>query len=340
MQVSDFHYELPSHLIAKHPTPIRSASRLMHLDAATGEINHYRFSDLHGLLNADDLLVFNNTRVIAARMYGKKDTGGKVEILIERIVDENCAKAQIRCSRSPLPGSEILLENSSVKVRVKARNGPFFELLFPEPGVAAIADEFGHMPLPPYIDRQDDIEDRERYQTIYATQDGAVAAPTSGLHFDEALFAGLQRRGVKKTEVTLHVAAGTFQPVRVDKVEDHQMHAEWVQVPACVCDAVQGCRQVNGRVVAVGTTSVRSLETASCTGSLVPFTGDTDIFIYPGYQFNVVDAMITNFHLPGSTLIMLISAFAGSNEIKRAYQVAIRESYRFFSYGDAMLITR
>ncbi|MCZ6501700.1 MAG: tRNA preQ1(34) S-adenosylmethionine ribosyltransferase-isomerase QueA [Gammaproteobacteria bacterium] len=340
MQVSDFHYELPSHLIAKHPTPIRSASRLMHLNVANGEIAHYQFSDLPTLLDANDLLVFNNTRVIPARLFGKKESGGQVEILLERIVDTNSAKAQIRSSKSPLPGSEISLDNSSIKVRVKGRDGPFYNLVFPDPGVSEIAEELGHMPLPPYIDREDEIEDRERYQTIYATRDGAVAAPTSGLHFDDALFAELERRGIGKVEVTLHVGAGTFQPVRVEKIEDHRMHAEWLQVPATVCDEVKGCRKANGRVVAVGTTSVRSLESASETGLLAPFEGDTDIFIYPGYEFRSVDAMITNFHLPGSTLIMLVSAFAGMDNVKHAYNVAIQESYRFFSYGDAMLITR
>ncbi len=340
MQVSDFDYELPSHLIAKHPTPVRSASRLMHLDAATGNISHYQFSDLPDLLDADDLLVFNNTRVIPARLYGKKETGGRVEILIERILDAHSVKAQVRSSKSPLPGSEIVLDNSSVKVQVKGRDGPFFELVFPKPGVTQITNELGHVPLPPYIDRDDELADRERYQTIYASRDGAVAAPTSGLHFDEALFVELKRKQVGRAEVTLHVGAGTFQPVRVDKVEDHQMHAEWLQVNQEVCSAVENCHAAGGRTVAVGTTSVRSLESASAAGALAPFEGDTNIFIYPGYEFRSVDAMITDFHLPESTLVMLVSAFAGKEYIKQAYNVAIQESYRFFSYGDAMLITR
>ncbi len=340
MQVSDFNYELPSQLIAKHPTPIRSASRLMHLDAVTGNISHYQFSDLPGLLEADDLLVFNNTRVIPARLYGKKETGGQVEILIERILDTHSVKAQVRSSKSPLPGSEIILENSYVKVQVKGRGEPFFELVFPDPGVTQITNELGHVPLPPYIDRDDEVVDRERYQTIYASRDGAVAAPTSGLHFDQTLFAELEQKQVRRAEVTLHVGAGTFQPVRVDKVEDHQMHAEWLQVNQEVCSAVSDCHAAGGRVVAVGTTSVRSLESASASGHLDPFEGDTDIFIYPGYEFRSVDAMITNFHLPESTLVMLVSAFAGKENIKQAYNVAIQESYRFFSYGDAMLITR
>jgi S-adenosylmethionine:tRNA ribosyltransferase-isomerase len=340
MQVSDFSFELPEHLIAKHPTAVRSSSRLLHLDATTGEINHYQFNELPSLLNPKDLLVFNNTRVIPARLFGQKETGGKVEILLERLLGSHSAKAQIRSSKTPKPGSLIQLENSAIKIQVTGREGSFFMLEFPDPGVSAIATEMGHMPLPPYIDREDEIEDRERYQTIYASQEGAVAAPTSGLHFDEALFKTLEQNGVQKAEVTLHVGAGTFQPVRVDKVEDHEMHSEWLDVPEAACHAVKQCREANGRVVAVGTTSVRSLESASAQGQLAPFQGDTNIFIYPGYEFKSVDAMVTNFHLPGSTLIMLVSAFAGSENIRHAYEVAIQESYRFFSYGDAMLITR
>jgi S-adenosylmethionine:tRNA ribosyltransferase-isomerase len=340
MQVSDFQFDLPDHLIAKYPTAVRSASRLMHLDAATGSITHYQFNELPSLLDAGDLMVFNNTRVIPARFYGRKQTGGRVEILLERILGTHSAKAQLRSSKSPADGSEILIDNSSVKVRVTGRDGSFFDLEFPDPGVSEIARLYGHMPLPPYIDREDELEDRERYQTVYASREGAVAAPTSGLHFDEPLLAELGRRGIDRTEVTLHVGAGTFQPVRVEKVEDHQMHAEWLDVPHSVCDAVRSCRDRGGKVVAVGTTSVRSLESASRSGTLAPFQGDTRIFIYPGYTFKSVDTMITNFHLPGSTLIMLVSAFAGLDNIRHAYQEAIRESYRFFSYGDAMLITR
>jgi len=340
MQVSDFSFELPDHLIAKHPIAIRSASRLLHLDASSGDISHYQFNELASLLSPEDLLVFNNTRVIPARLFGRKETGGKVEILLERILNSHSAKAQIRSSKTPKPESEILLDNSSVKVKVLGRDGSFFILQFPDPGVSAIANELGHMPLPPYIDREDGKEDRERYQTIYASKEGAVAAPTSGLHFDDSLFATLEDKGVKKTELTLHIGAGTFQPVRVENIEDHEMHSEWLDVPEAACSAVEQCREGNGRVVAVGTTSVRSLESASAMGKLTPFQGDTNIFIYPGYEFKSVDAMVTNFHLPGSTLIMLVSAFAGSKNIRHAYEVAIQESYRFFSYGDAMLITR
>lgn len=340
MQVSDFHFELPEALIAKHPTAVRSASRLLHLDAATGVIKHYQFSDLVSLLDPKDLLVFNNTRVIPARFFGKKATGGKVEILLERITGSHTAKAQIRSSKSPPVDSEIFIDESPYKVLVTGREGSFFNLRFPDPGVSQIASDHGHMPLPPYIDREDELADRERYQTVYSSVEGAVAAPTSGLHFDESLLAQLQDKGLARTEVTLHVGAGTFQPVRVDKVEDHTMHSEWIDVGAEVGEAVKERRAQGGRVVAVGTTSVRSLESASSKGSLQPFKGDTNIFIYPGYEFQSVDAMITNFHLPGSTLLMLVSAFAGSENIKRAYAEAIKESYRFFSYGDAMLITR
>ncbi|MFP6805675.1 MAG: tRNA preQ1(34) S-adenosylmethionine ribosyltransferase-isomerase QueA [Pseudomonadales bacterium] len=340
MQVSDFQFELPEHLIAKHPTPVRSESRLMHLDAATGVICHYQFSDLPSLIEPEDLMVFNNTRVIPARFFARKATGGRVEILLERIIDSHHAKAQIRSSKSPGAGVELTLDNSSIKVVVTGRDGSFFNLEFPDPGVSEIANELGHMPLPPYIDREDELEDRERYQTVYASKEGAVAAPTSGLHFDDALLSELAAKGVNREEVTLHVGAGTFQPVRVDKLEDHEMHVEWLNVSSSVCDSVNACRHRNGRVVAVGTTSVRSLESASASGELSPFEGDTNIFIYPGYEFRSVDAMITNFHLPGSTLIMLVSAFAGMQNIQHAYQTAIKESYRFFSYGDAMLITR
>lgn len=343
MRVSDFQFELPDHLIAKYPTEVRSASRLLHLDVASGEIYHYHFHDLPQLLAPPDLLVFNNTKVIPARMFGQKSTGGQVEILLERLIDAQRALVQIRSSKSPKAGSEITLHDSdgvsNVVLKIISKDDSFYSVLFPEPGVMAIAERYGHVPLPPYIDRLDEDNDRDRYQTIYASRAGAVAAPTAGLHFDDALMAKLAERGIARAELTLHVGAGTFQPVRVDKVEDHKMHVEYLEVGEDVCDAVNMCRDSGGRVVAVGTTSVRSLETASASG-FAPYEGETDIFIYPGYEFRSVDALITNFHLPGSTLMMLVSAFAGTELIKEAYQVAIAESYRFFSYGDAMLITR
>ena len=300
------------------------------------------------MLNPADLLVFNNTRVIPARLFGSKPTGGKVEILLERMTGSNEAIVQMRASKPLRAGSSITLfrdetgvgEADNPVVEVLEKNGGFYRLRFPSPGVQAIADEYGHMPLPPYINRTDEPMDQQRYQTVYARHAGAVAAPTAGLHFDEPLLDRIAQKGVSQAEVTLHVGAGTFQPVRVDEVEQHEMHKEYLEVPASVCEQVLACRQKKGRVIAVGTTSVRCLESASTEGVLAPYRGDTDIFIYPGYEFQQVDALITNFHLSGSTLLMLVSAFAGSEHIRSAYQAAIDESYRFFSYGDAMLITR
>ena len=339
MKVSDFSFDLPEHLIAKHPAARRSGSRLLHLDALTGKVEHLQFTDLPGLLNPDDLMVFNNTRVIPARFFGEKETGGKLELLLERIVTETEAMAQIRVSKPPKPGSTIYLE-SGAGITVIGKEGSFYRVRFPAPGVSEIAAQSGHMPLPPYLDRTDETSDESRYQTVYAQHDGAVAAPTAGLHFDEEVLADIAAKKIRKTEVTLHVGAGTFQPVRTENVEEHQMHREYLEVSRPVCEAVEECRKRQGRVVAVGTTSVRSLESASSGGSILPFKGDTEIFIYPGYEFRSVDAMVTNFHLSGSTLLMLVSAFAGTDNIKNAYQSAIEESYRFFSYGDAMLITR
>ncbi len=340
MRVSDFNFDLPDELIARYPQPERSASRLLHLQGTSGDINHLQFQQLPGLLQPNDLLVFNNTRVIPARLFAHKATGGRAEILVERITGATTAIAQVRASKSPPVGTKLRLDGTAYMVTVLGREGPFFQLQFPAPGVAQIAQAIGHMPLPPYIDREDELSDRERYQTVYAKREGAVAAPTAGLHFDEPLLQKIRDQGVNSVEVTLHVGAGTFQPVRVDDVKDHEMHSEWLEVDQSVCDAVSETRENGGRVVAVGTTSVRSLETAAASGVLAPFSGDTNIFIYPGYEFQVVDAMVTNFHLPGSTLIMLVSAFAGADHIRHAYQSAIEERYRFFSYGDAMFIER
>lgn len=340
MRVADFSFDLPESLIARHPLEQRRASRLLVLAGETGALEHKQFPDVLDYLNPGDLLVFNNTRVIPARLFGQKESGGKLEILVERLLDERRVLAHVRSSKSPKPGSMIVLDDGS-RVQMLARHDALFELGFEE-DVLGLLDRVGHMPLPPYIDRPDEAADRERYQTVYSDRSkaGAVAAPTAGLHFDEALLAALEKKGVQTAFVTLHVGAGTFQPVRVERIEDHHMHTEWLDVPQAVVDAVHACKARGGRVVAVGTTSVRSLETAAADGQLKAFKGDTNIFIYPGRPFHVVDALVTNFHLSESTLLMLVSAFAGYSETMAAYQVAVEHKYRFFSYGDAMFITR
>ena len=347
MQVSDFNFELPSELIAQHPLPTRSGSRLLQLNRSTGEITHRQFADLPGLLDERDLLVFNDTRVIPARLFGRKaDSGGHVEVLVERVTGARTALAQIRASKSPKAGTRLLIDelgegDGDHSLTVTGRLGDLYEIES-EVEIGELLRSAGHIPLPPYIKRDgeaaDEAEDIDRYQTVYAREDGAVAAPTAGLHFDAALLGQIAERGVASTYCTLHVGAGTFQPVRVESVTEHVMHNERYTVSTEVCAAVVACRERGGRVIAVGTTSVRSLESAAASGELVPTTGDTDIFIYPGYKFRVVDGMITNFHLPSSTLIMLVAAFAGLPAIKQAYAAAIAEKYRFFSYGDAMLI--
>jgi S-adenosylmethionine:tRNA ribosyltransferase-isomerase len=347
MKRTDFFYQLPRELIAQHPLAERTDSRLLQLDGASGALSHHGFSDLPGLLGPDDLLVFNDTRVIPARLWGQKATGGKLEILIERITGSHTALAHVRCSKSPKPGTEIQLSAregeppTGFRLQVTGREDALFCLSSQGgPPLSQILGKIGHMPLPPYIEREDAAEDQERYQTVFGQRDGAVAAPTAGLHFSEALLARCDQKGIERVSVTLHVGAGTFQPVREDDIEAHVMHAEYVEVDESVCAAVRNTRARGGRVIAVGTTAVRSLESASAaTGSIEPFSGDTDIFIYPGYRFCSVDAMITNFHLPESTLLMLVSAFAGRDRIMAAYQCAIESGYRFFSYGDAMFIS-
>jgi S-adenosylmethionine:tRNA ribosyltransferase-isomerase len=342
MRVADFSFELPDELIARHPMADRTASRLLTLDGNTGELGHKVFKDLIDFLNPNDLIIFNNTKVIPARMYGQKSTGGKVEVLVERVVDEHRVLAHVRSSKSPKEGATLILEGKAEATMV-ARHGELFELEFKgEQTVLKILDEIGHMPLPPYIDRPDTDEDKARYQTVYNEKPGAVAAPTAGLHFDETLLEKIKAKGIETQFITLHVGAGTFQPVRVDSVDEHVMHSEYIEVSQEVVDAIKKTKANGGRVIAVGTTSVRSLESAAkaSEGELQPLYGDTDIFIYPGYEFQVVDAMVTNFHLPESTLIMLVSAFAGQDHILNAYNTAIEEQYRFFSYGDAMFITK
>ena len=340
MRVSDFHFELPDSLIARHPLQRRSDSRLLVLDGPSGKLSHRQFPDLLQYLQPGDLMVFNNTRVIPARLFGQKESGGRVEILVERLLDSHRVLAHVRSSKSPKPGSRILIEGGG-EASMLQRHDALFELQFGEE-VLGLLDRAGHMPLPPYIDRPDEDADRERYQTVYSdrARAGAVAAPTAGLHFDDALLAAIRAKGVDTAFVTLHVGAGTFQPVRVERIEDHHMHSEWLEVGQAVVDAVAACRARGGRVIAVGTTSVRSLESAARDGELKAFSGDTDIFIYPGRPFHVVDALVTNFHLPESTLLMLVSAFAGYPQTMAAYRSAVEEGYRFFSYGDAMFITR
>lgn len=343
MQLSDFHYELPKELIALYPKPERSASRLMHLDGASGQLQHLTFSDFPELLDERDLLVFNNTKVMPARLFGRKETGGKVELLIERILNATDAICQIRASKSPKPGARLYVSEHQW-LEVTGRESDFYNVHF-DGDLYALLEQHGHMPLPPYIERDDEQFDRERYQTVFAKTPGAVAAPTAGLHFDETLLKRIEQKGVDSTYVTLHVGAGTFQPVRVDNIEEHHMHSEHIDVDQTVCEKILAARERGGRVIAVGTTCTRSLESATMfaedSGRLIaPYQGDTDIFIYPGYRFRCVDAMITNFHLPESTLLMLVSAFAGRDRVLNAYQEAIRNRYRFFSYGDAMFMTK
>lgn len=339
MHRQDFYFDLPDELIARSPAKERRGSRLLCLNGSDGELSHRQFADLPSLLSPGDLLVFNDTRVIPARLFGRKASGGKLEILVERVLDDRSVLAHVRSSKSPKPGTKILLEDDT-QLEMLARHDALFELRFPEEGVFPVLERLGHMPLPPYIDRPDDETDKERYQTVYSRNAGAVAAPTAGLHFDDAMLETLRANGIETAFVTLHVGAGTFQPVRVDDVHTHKMHSEVLHVPDAVCQAVADCRARGGKVVAVGTTSVRALESAAIGGTLKPTTGETDIFIFPGYEFQVVDRLITNFHLPESTLLMLVSAFAGYRNTMNAYKAAVEERYRFFSYGDAMLIDR
>jgi S-adenosylmethionine:tRNA ribosyltransferase-isomerase len=338
LKKSDFHYELPPGLIAQAPLPERSASRLLVVPPAPAPFSDLGIRDLPQLLQPGDLLVFNDTRVIPARLFGTKATGGRVEILIERLLPRNEARAQIGASKSPRPGSRIALDAGG-QAEVLGRDGEFYRLRFHVPeSLEGWLLHAGRLPLPPYIHREPGAADDERYQTVFARETGAVAAPTAGLHFDQALLDALHARGVESGHVTLHVGAGTFQPVRVDELSEHRMHSEWLNVGAALVEQVRRTRANGGRVIAVGTTVVRALESALREGELQPFAGETSIFILPGYRILSVDALLTNFHLPESTLLMLVSAFAGRQRIMAAYEHAIRERYRFFSYGDAMLL--
>jgi len=338
MKKSDFHYDLPPELIAQAPLPERSASRLMIVPPAPAAFEDGGVRDLPELLQPGDLLIFNDTRVIPARLFGQKTSGGRVEILIERLLADNEARAQIGASKAPKPGGRIVLDAGG-EAEVLSRDGEFYHLRFEVPeGLDTWLLHAGRLPLPPYIQREPGADDSERYQTVFAKRIGAVAAPTAGLHFDEPLLDALRARGVAFGHVTLHVGAGTFQPMRVDHIHDHRMHSEWLNVGAELIAQIRRTRERGGRVIAVGTTVVRALESAMRDGEVQPFSGETRIFIFPGYAIRSVDALITNFHLPESTLLMLVSAFAGRERMLDAYKHAIERGYRFFSYGDAMLL--
>ena len=347
MRRQDFYYELPDELIARAPAAQRRGSRLLQLDGITGQTFHRQFPDLLDLVESGDLMVFNNTRVIPARLFGQKASGGQVEILVERVLDNRRILAHTRASKAPKVNSIVTLQDTT-QVRLVARHEAFFEWEFlGSDAVLTVLERIGHMPLPPYIDREDVAADRERYQTVYGDKHGAVAAPTAGLHFDEQMLADLKAKGVRIAFVTLHVGAGTFQNMRVENITEHQMHSEIMDVSDEVCALVRATKAAGKRVIAVGTTSVRSLESAAqgysdpaLRGRIHPYQGETSIFIYPGYEFQVVDALVTNFHLPESTLIMLVSAFAGFRFTMAAYNEAVAHRYRFFSYGDAMFISR
>jgi S-adenosylmethionine:tRNA ribosyltransferase-isomerase len=338
MQIKDFDFDLPAELIAQKPLPERSASRLLVVDPGHAKLSDRQFADLGDYLQPGDLLVFNDTRVIPARLFGRKATGGKVEVMVERLLDAENLLAHVRASKAPKPGSDLVLEEH-IACRVVDREQDLFILRQANGSWLELLERYGHVPLPPYIRRADADADRERYQTVYACNPGAVAAPTAGLHFDEAMLQSLREMGVDSARLTLHVGAGTFQPIRGDDIDSHVMHSERVEVPAATVAVIAATQQRGGRIVAVGTTVVRSLETAAAAGKLSAYDGESRLFIKPGYQFQVVDAMLTNFHLPRSTLLMLVSAFAGTDTMRRAYEHAIGARYRFFSYGDAMFIS-
>jgi S-adenosylmethionine:tRNA ribosyltransferase-isomerase len=336
VHLSDFDYALPPDLIAQHPAAQRTASRLLHVDKS-GALHDLHFPDVANWLRAGDVLVVNDTRVIKARLHGRKDSGGEVELLVERVLDAHRALAQVRASKTPQAGRKIFVGEDAAEVL--GRHGEFFELRFAREVLEVLAER-GEVPLPPYITHAPAREDESRYQTVYAQSPGAVAAPTAGLHFDEALLALLKERGVALASITLHVGAGTFQPVRIEEISRHVMHSEWYRVPEETVEAIARAKAAKGRVIAVGTTALRALESAAASGALRAGSGETRLFIVPGHRFQVVDLLLTNFHLPKSTLLMLVSAFAGSENIRRAYAHAVAQRYRFFSYGDAMLLER
>lgn len=345
MRTQDFDFYLPEALIAQHPTKTRSASRLLFINGKTGKISDQLFVDLPQHLNAGDLLIFNDTKVIKARLFGNKSSGGAIEMLIERVIDTHHVMAHIRASRAPKAGTILLLADA-FKAEVLGRNDDLFHVKFiGDIPVLDLLERFGALPLPPYISHNAEAEDEARYQTVYAKHAGAVAAPTAGLHFDETMLAKLKEKGVNIAYVTLHVGAGTFQPVRVENIHEHKMHSEIYNIPPETVEMIESTKKKGGKIVAVGTTSMRTLESAAqperlFLGKIKHGQDETDIFITPGYEFKIVDKLITNFHLPKSTLLMLVSAFAGFDEIKNAYAHAVKQEYRFFSYGDAMLLER
>jgi S-adenosylmethionine:tRNA ribosyltransferase-isomerase len=335
MNISDFDYTLPEELIAHYPAKERTASRLLVLNGQ--ETLDKRFIELTDYLRPNDCLIFNNTRVMPARLFGQKASGGKIECLIERVLTDKLALSHVRASKSPKPGT-LLHFGGGIEAEVTGRQNEFYLIALKTKTWFEVMAEAGELPLPPYMERSPEAQDAERYQTVYSNPLGAVAAPTAGLHFDDNLLTTIQEKGVSLGFLTLHVGAGTFLPIRAETIAEHTMHSEWAQVPQSVVDLIEKTRKQGGRVIAVGTTTVRSLETAALSGQLEPFHGDTNIFIYPGFKFKVIDAMITNFHLPKSTLMMLVSAFMGKDRIFSAYEHAVKERYRFFSYGDAMLL--
>lgn len=340
MQTKDFDFNLPKALIAQYPSPKRTASRMLHLNGRTSELRNGFFQELPDHLKAGDLVVFNDTRVIKARLFGYKTSGGAVEVMIERVIDEHHALAQIRASRAPKEGNRLILEKE-LEVEVLGREDDLFRLHFlNDITVLDNLDRYGTLPLPPYIDHAATSADNDRYQTVFAKNLGAVAAPTAGLHFDDSMMNLLRQRGINIAYLTLHVGAGTFQPVRVDNIAKHKMHSEIYSIPSETIALIESTKQARGKVTAIGTTALRALESAAKEGELNAGSGETNIFITPGYKFEVVDRLFTNFHLPRSTLLMLVSAFGGFDNIKNAYQYAIEQKYRFFSYGDAMLIEK
>ncbi|MFA6015159.1 MAG: tRNA preQ1(34) S-adenosylmethionine ribosyltransferase-isomerase QueA [Gallionellaceae bacterium] len=338
MRTDDFDFELPENLIAQHPPEQRGASRLLHV--ADCNIKDFKFNELNNFIGDRDALILNDTRVLKARLFGEKDSGGKVEVMVERVLGEHEVLAQIRASKSPKANSGLLLAGQ-LRVRVLGRAGEFFHLLFEDSSaVTSLLEQYGQLPLPPYITHAAEADDETRYQTVFAREPGAVAAPTAGLHFDEVMLDALRSKGVNIAYVTLHVGAGTFQPVRAEHIEEHVMHSERYTIPEATVQAIRDAKANGGRVIAVGTTSLRALESAAAKGELEAGSDETRIFITPGYRFKVVDVLLTNFHLPRSTLLMLVCAFGGMNNLLSAYRHAVKNEYRFFSYGDAMLIER